>query len=389
MKKLVLAALSLALIASGCLPPPEEGPSIPTVTQRLPEELLLLSHLPSALATKKHYDVPVGTRLAIVPHHLVAMREIVSLLSSWPEPKPKRIFLIAPDHFSQGKTAFTSLKEDFIYLDKRVTNDALSVDSILKQVPSISLEPRILEREHSISGLIPLIDQTMPGTKIIPITIRIDTTNEELLSLVDALQSELDDKESAVIASIDMSHYLPEEFADLHDAYTIDTIQTLDAERSTSTEIDSPGSMFVILDLARRLGLGDVRIQAHTNSLRILQTLTEDIGTSHILATFSPGPIRTKRQSRSILFAPQGIPSLEDRLYYGQDEIRSALLKYPNVAISVIINIDGTRSIGIIPLIVDGNHQKIMPREQRMQLVEKWKQDGTWNAIVKELEKQL
>jgi AmmeMemoRadiSam system protein B len=396
MKKIALTALAICLTASGCLsqPLPErsrsevEGPS-PTAVQRLPEELLLLSHVPSALATKRHYEIPAGTRLAIVPHHLVAMREIVSLLSSWPEPKPKRIFLIAPDHFSQGKSSFTSLKQDYLYLDNQVPNDATSVESLSRQVPALSLEPRILEREHSIAALIPLIDQTMRGTKIIPITIRIDATEQELISLGDALQQELVDDEVAVIASIDMSHYLPEEFADLHDARTIDTIQMLDTGQSKSLEIDSPGSMFVILDLARRLGLGDVRIQAHTNSLRILQALTEDIGTSHVLATFSKGQALTGRKTQTTLFAPQGIPSLEDRLYYGQDEIKPALAKYPNVAISVVINVDGTRSIGITPLIIDGNYQKIMPREQRLKLVEAWKQDGTWNAIVKELEKQL
>ena len=388
MKKLILAVLSLALLASGCTKEVEK-PSTSSTVQRLPEELLLLSHLPSALATKKPYDIPSGTRLAIIPHHLVAMREIVSLLSSWPEPKPKRLFLIAPDHFSQGKTSFTSLKEDFIYLDKRVPNDAPSVETLSKQVPAIALEPRILEREHGISALIPLIDQTMPGTKIVPITIRIDSKDHELRSLIDFLQKELADKDTAVIASIDMSHYLPEEFADLHDARTIDMIQMLDAEQSKSLEIDSPGSMFVILDLARRLGLGDVRIQAHTNSLRILQALTEDVGTSHVLATFSTGQQATKRQTRTILFAPTGIPSLEERLYYGHDEIKPALIKYPNVAISAVINIDETRSINITPLIADGNRQKIMPREQRKKLIETWKQDGTWSAIVKEVEKQL
>ena len=229
----------------------------------------------------------------------------------------------------------------------------------------------------------------MSGTKIIPITIRIDSKDDELRSLVDFLQKELADKDTAVIASIDMSHYLPEEFADLHDARTIDMIQMLDAEQSKSLEIDSPGSMFVILDLARRLGLGDVRIQAHTNSLRILQALTEDVGTSHVLATFSTGQQATKRQTRTILFAPTGIPSLEERLYYGHDEIKPALIKYPNVAISAVINIDETRSINITPLIADGNRQKIMPREQRKKLIETWKQDGTWSAIVKEVEKQL
>lgn len=396
MKRLVLVVVSLTLIASGCTtsPLPErnsngvERPSNQTTTQHLPEELLLLSHIPSALATKKHYDVPAGTRLAIIPHHLVAMREIVSLLSSWPEPKPKRIFLIGPDHFSQGKTSFTSLKQDYLYLDKRVPNDATAVESLSRQLPEISLDPHILEHEHSVAALIPLIDQTMPGTKIAPIIIRSDSSNQELVSLTNALQKELGD-DDAVIASIDMSHYLPEEFADLHDARTIDAINMLDTDSSTELEIDSPGSMFVILDLARRLGLGDVRIQAHTNSLRLLKSTVTDEGTSHIIATFSEGQPMTQRKSRTILFAPSGILTLEDRLYYGHDEFRQPLADYPNVAISVVINSDRTRSIGIIPLIINENHPKIMPRERRLKLVETWKTDGTWDAIVKQLEKQL
>jgi AmmeMemoRadiSam system protein B len=393
MKKIALTALAICLAASGCVstpqPEPVQMPSTPNAAQRLPEELLLLSHVPSALATKRHYEIPAGTRLAIVPHHLVAMREIVSLLSSWPEPKPKRIFLVAPDHFSQGKTPLTSLKEDFTYLDKHVPNDTASVESLMRAVPNLSLQPRVLEREHGIAALIPLIDQTMPGTKIIPIIIRTDTRHDEPLPLVDALENELSDPDVAVIASIDMSHYLPEEFADLHDARTIDTIQMLAADESRWLEIDSPGSMFVILELARRLGLGDARIHAHTNSLRILNSQTSDEGTSHMLVSFSPGTPKTERSSKSILFSALDIPTLENRLYYGQDDIRLPLPSYPNVAVSAVINKNGTRSIGIIPLIDDGDRKKIMPREQRLKLVETWKQDGTWDAIVKELDSQL
>jgi AmmeMemoRadiSam system protein B len=397
MKKLVLAVLNLTLLGSGCLtqPLPEqaateiETPLKISTVQRLPEEMLLLSHLPSALEAKMRYDIPTGTRIAIIPHHLVAMREIVSLLSSWPEPKPKRIFLISPDHFSQGKTSFTSLKEDYRYLDKQVPNDADTVVSLSKQVPAFSLEPRILEREHGISGLVPLIDQTMPGTKIIPIAIRIDVKPDELRNLVDALKIQLNDPQTAIFASIDMSHYLPEEFADLHDAYTLETIRTLDSARSTSTETDSSSWMAAILDLTRHLNLGDVRIHAHTNSLRILKSQVSDEGTSHILSTFSPGSIQNKRHTRSVLFAPKDIPSLENRLYYGQDEIRPPLADYPDIAVSVVIRSDGTRSIGITPLILDGNRWKIMPREQRLRLIETWKQDGTWSAIVKKLDSQL
>ncbi len=392
MNKLALTIFATTLIAAGCADQPPAGlvaePST-TPAIHLPDDMLMLWQVEPALSTKRPNEVPTGTRLAIIPHHLVAMREIVSLFASWPSPKPKTVYLLSPDHFSNGRTSFATMVNDFEYANGRVMNAPALTRTLAESVAGVSVDSRVIVREHGIGALIPLFDKTMTETRIIPITVRIDAQSAELVELSSFLAEQLEDPDVAVIASIDMSHYLPAEFADLHDAYTTDIIRLLDAERSHMAEIDSPGSLFVILDLARRLALGDVRIHAHTNSLRLLNALVTDEGTSHILATFSPGSSVTERSNEAILFAPFGIPTLENRLYYGQDGIRPTLEGFPNVAVSIVRNNDGTRIIGIVPLTDAGIYKKIMPREQRLKLVETWKQDGTWAAIVKQLEKQL
>jgi AmmeMemoRadiSam system protein B len=382
-KRIIAALLMACLAGAGCLENPR-----PNGTASLPEDLLLLRQIGPALDTMHHDDIPSGTRLAIVPHHLVAMREIVSLLSSWPDPKPKRVFLISPDHFSQGKTVITSLEESFSYQNAVVENDPDTVGRLAEAVPAVTLQPKILQKEHGIDALIPLLDKTMPGAKIIPLTIRIDAGKKDLNQLIDFLRNELKDPDTAVIGSIDMSHYLSEAFADLHDAYTIDAMKRQNADNAWKMEIDSPGSMYVILSLAKDLGLGDVRIQDHTNSLRLAQALVTDIGTSHILATFSPGPAHTQRETHTTLFAPQGISTEENRLYYGQDEIRSPLPAHPDVAITAIASSTGT-VFDLVPLVRSGNAYIFMPREQRLPLLEEWKKNGTWDGIVKQAETSL
>lgn len=279
--------------------------------------------LTKAFGTHTPFSIPTSTRIAIVPHHLIAARPIASLFAGLP--KAKTLILLSPDHFSQGKTAFT-VPSTNLCTSRSSSPDCLAgmlnerdLATLKKNVASISINNKPFQTEHGIYALLPFIKRTNPDAHIAPILVRVDATPSELTELATALEQLLEeDPETLLIASIDMSHYQTQEIAEFHDILTQNTIQRKDMEKIRFLEIDSPGSMYVALRLARDLGLAPL-IQSHTNSLVISNAILARESTSHFVISFSaatssiePPPVTTEFWHQQ----PK-VPTEEDRLYHG------------------------------------------------------------------------
>ncbi len=78
----------------------------------------------------------------------------------------------------------------------------------------------------------------------------------------------------------------------------VESLSDLEVDR---VELDSPGALGVTLKIARLLGLGDVKIHAHTNSLRLLEAKVAQASTSHLLASFAPGPIQPPKETTMLM----------------------------------------------------------------------------------------
>jgi predicted class III extradiol MEMO1 family dioxygenase len=242
--------------------------------------------LETSFKAKETYPVPKGARILIIPHHLVAGREIASLLTSIPA--PKNVFLLSPDHFSSG--------EEFL-----TTNSIRQTD------------------EHGIQGLIPFMERAWPDAQIFPAMLRIDAPTSTRLEIVQKISSELiQSPDSLLIATIDFSHYLPTFAADFHDVYSTDIIRSLSCDKAYTIELDAPGVFEIACMTARRLGL-NATIHANTNSLTIMKAEIAQDSTSHFIVSFSPGS-PTKRQAYTTFISPPGKwVSAENRLEYGFD----------------------------------------------------------------------
>lgn len=297
--------------------------------------------LEAAFGAKQSWTVKSGTRILIVPHHLVAAREIASLVSA--TEKPSVVYLVSPDHFSQGKTVFTTTDASFDTALGRVDGDVERTASLVSDVPQLRKSDAPFTTEHGVAGLLPFFSRAWPGIPVVPIIMRIDATQEDRADLSAALAKRLsEDPNALLVVTIDFSHYQPANVADFHDELAQDVVTSLADRETDRVELDSPGALAVALKTARTLGLGDVTIQAHTNSLRILESKLAQESTSHFLVSFSPGEIQTQ-QELSLLFVGdmmfdrtvasrmktagsfdypfQKIRGTEDRFFRGQDVV--------------------------------------------------------------------
>ena len=241
--------------------------------------------LDMAFGSKESWGVASGTRALLVPHHLVAARGIASLVSA--VPKPSKVILLVPDHFG-------ACKSGICYTDHLM--------------PLISQRPRYpiltakqIQGEHAITGLMPFLRRAWGNdVKVTAVMVSPGLKTDEALALSGIVSQALtDDPKALLVASIDASHYLSAEVADFHDILTQDIIASLADMEAGRAEIDAPSVLRVTLRTARDLGLGNVTVHAHTNSLRLMQSQFSQESTSHFLASFAPG--ETKKQSEVTL----------------------------------------------------------------------------------------
>lgn len=230
----------------------------------------------------KFDSVPFGV---ILPHHLVVASELAKFYAGLREViDPSVIVLIGPDHFevsdaniSTCKTCVFETEKGDVYLDDDIVAD-LVTDKIAVYSDDLFLN------EHSVNSHTPFIKKFFPDTEIVPIVLKWDATPEEAIKLSTWLDENLPD-DALVIGSVDFSHYNPWEVADFHDQSSFATILNFDFKNVYDLEIDSPSTVYTVLDLMSRREGVDVKRLAHTNLAQFLSDYVAET-TSHQFFAF-------------------------------------------------------------------------------------------------------
>ena len=138
---------------------------------------------------------------------------------------PDLIAIIGPNHTGYGKAVGIS-SEDFKTPLGVVESDQEIVGKIVeKGIPEDNLSHKF---EHSIEVQLPFLQFVKKDFKIVAITM-MDQSLETSLKIGEVLNETLPEK-SLVIASSDMSHYVPREIALYKDKMVIDAIKKLNPE---------------------------------------------------------------------------------------------------------------------------------------------------------------
>lgn len=208
----------------------------------------------------------------IVPHHLLAGKMIAEFFQELSHSSPETLVVIAPNHKKTGLnglntstlnwgTAFGVLEADPVLTGKLINDLKASQNTIL------------MEDEHSISSLVPYIKYYLPKTKIVPILLHGNYTPKASQELGYQLAEALSDNPcTAVIASVDFSHYLDACTADKMDVETLKAIQLNDINAISmmgNDNLDSPPSIMTLLSAMEKIDATDPEVLAHGNSSSI------------------------------------------------------------------------------------------------------------------------
>ncbi|MBI5794587.1 AmmeMemoRadiSam system protein B [Candidatus Uhrbacteria bacterium] len=226
-----------------------------------------------------------GAGSAIVAHHLLVADKIAQVFAALGNGKEKIVVILSPNHFSAGRSALQTTYGSWTTPFGDVEVDSQSVDALTAAVPDLSIEPETFRDEHGVSAITPFVKTWFPNAKLVPLVIHDKATDEEVAALASTIQDEL--PWAIVIASIDMSHYLPRHIQEYHDAVTMRSIAQGSAD--FDLEIDANDVLQTLFEVNRLRGDRQWVQTHHGNSLAMGATSDWRENTSHVLGYFLEG----------------------------------------------------------------------------------------------------
>ncbi len=167
----------------------------------------------------------------VVNHHTLAPDILASFFTELARCRSnvRTIIMISPDHYQAGQAPFVTHMTPYRAGDEEIFIAASSVDRLRKMAPFGRMDHRPFLREHGIGALVPFLHQVFPQAMVVPVVVDGRITYDQGIRIRDWLKRELQDLDTLVVVSSDMSHYLTEEEAQRNDKRTMEAFAKHDA----------------------------------------------------------------------------------------------------------------------------------------------------------------
>lgn len=202
--------------------------------------------------------------IGITSHHLPTASPLLdNFYSLLKETRPdiKTFVVVGPDHFEH-------CRHKFVVSDSLIETmfGELKIDqSLLKEIAQAGpvIENDCFHGEHAIGVEANYIKKYFPESQIMPILLSYSARNRNFNKTVAVLKKYRHD--IFVVESTDFTHYVDARAANANDEISRKQINKLDGPAFTLKQVDSPGTIKLILQLAKELKLKPEIIE-HKNS---------------------------------------------------------------------------------------------------------------------------
>jgi len=198
----------------------------------------------------------------IVPHHLLANDIIDNFFKELINHRPELIFLISPDHFNQNSFHLSQ-----IITDKNGANILSS--------KKLAIDEPAIQHDHGITNLLPYFKKYLPRAEVVPILLASWISQSEVEQLVNDITLAFPNKNKAVIASVDFSHYLPQNALLFHDEKSIRVLNNFEIDKFNKIDVDSAMALYACRLFAFNQQLNKIKLINHKTSFDYPQNTLE------------------------------------------------------------------------------------------------------------------
>ena len=208
----------------------------------------------------------------VVPHHLTAGHLISGFFKAAAKSREdvETVVIIATSHYEGRNTLYTTFSDwDSPY--GVVETDREIAEAFCDKIGAVTDDER-LETDHAASSHIPFVNHYFPEAKAACLLVAPSYDTKTPQRIAEALYSLPEKDKCLFLFSIDFSHYLSPEEADIHDRITRKAVEERDykrIERFKNDNVDSPFCLSAYLRLSELLG-GDVIEADNSNTMKII-----------------------------------------------------------------------------------------------------------------------
>lgn len=218
---------------------------------------------------------PVGGEVlcGVVPHHLTAGHMISGFFKTAAESRPdvETVVIIAPMHYSSDNANTLCTSEiDWAAPYGRLETDREITSLFMDKLGAVA-DDEMVQYDHSASAHIPFVKYYFPEAKSACLLVSPRETEDFLQRLAEALAEAAEMKSCLFVFSIDFSHYLPPQEADMRDSETLEAVlagDTAAIEHMTDNNVDSPYCLSAYVRLTEMLG-GEITAADNSNTSKI------------------------------------------------------------------------------------------------------------------------
>ena len=217
------------------------------------------------------YSVSGDVLCGVVPHHLTAGHMIAGFFKAAAESRPdvETVVIIAPMHYPSDNTLCTS-ESDWAAPYGRLETDR-SITALFTDKLGASVDDEMMQYDHSASSHIPFVKYYFPDTRSACLLVSPREREDFPQKLAEVLAEAAEMKNCLFVFSIDFSHYLPAELADMHDGETLEAVLSGDTaaiEQMTNDNVDTPYCLSTYVRLTERLG-GEITAADNSNTSKV------------------------------------------------------------------------------------------------------------------------
>jgi hypothetical protein len=211
-----------------------------------------------------------GVRALIIPHHWTAGSLIVGPLRDLAATRHvRRVILLGPNHTNSGGGTIITSGRPWSTPFGDVAPDTALLRTLADA--GVSVEPDVLTFEHSVAGIVPAIRYYLPDAAVLPLILKHTASPADVDRLAAALAPYLDD-ETVLIGAVDFSHGLSSQEAHARNVESRTLLERMKADqimRLGNEHLDSPATIAVAIQAARRARATSFELRADTDSSRI------------------------------------------------------------------------------------------------------------------------